>query len=132
MPASVTQKFGNSKREMSSLVQKTWIRQGSHVGRPRKKTTVLAETAHRMTVLRVYLGLPTQSAMAHFLGISTSRWNNVEGRTPVSGAIMDMLVRKIPGLTSDWIRYGNEAGLPMRLVEMLRAADEKVQAGEFS
>ena len=54
-----------------------------------------------------------------FLDISPQRWHHFERGQPLSGAVTDMLVRKIPGMTSDWLKYGNPDGLSVQLYRQL-------------
>jgi hypothetical protein len=79
--------------------------------------------ARRMRRLRLVMGYNVAAKFAtEFLEMSPQRWNNFErGVQPISNTVADMLIRKIPGLTSDWLRYGNPNGLS---VQMHRQLDE--------
>lgn len=77
-------------------------------------------TAHRVRQLRLVLGYNVAADFARdVLGISPSRWNNFERGYRLSNEIVDLLVERVPGLTSDWLRYGKPDGLPVSLYRQL-------------
>jgi hypothetical protein len=78
--------------------------------------------AERVIHLRKVLGYPTSNSFAVFLGVSPTRWNNVENGTPLSRDLVFRLVRAIPGLTSDWLYFGNSDGMPFELARRLGVA----------
>ena len=65
----------------------------------------------RMKNLRLQLGYPKPGKFAQMLGISISRWTNVEGGHPLTHAVAVILKGKIPGLTYDYIYDGETATL---------------------
>jgi hypothetical protein len=83
--------------------------------------------AARMRLLRAALGHQTQTAMAVWLDVEIARWNNVERGYPVGRGLAEILVRKVPGLTFDWIYNGRPDGLPMRLFKSLEDAERAEQ-----
>lgn len=72
-------------------------------------------TKLRLQIVRQFVAGDNQSKFAADLGISPNRWNNFERGSPLSKEIAFRLVRKIPGLTLDWLYLGIEDGLPTRL-----------------
>lgn len=54
-----------------------------------------------------------------YLKISEQRWNNVERGLPISKELALTLVRKCPGVTTDWIFNGKLDGLPVHLQRAL-------------
>jgi hypothetical protein len=72
--------------------------------------------------LRLALGFETQSAMAAHLGMEAPRWNNLERGYPLGMSAALLIVRKVPGLTIDWLVIGREAGLSVDLHQRLSAA----------
>lgn len=76
-------------------------------------------SALRMQRLREAMGFQEQTAWARHLGIQVARWNNVEGRMPVSIEVALILVNKYPGLTLDWIYRGSVAGLTVDMATKL-------------
>lgn len=78
-----------------------------------------AESASRMVRLREFMGYEQSAAFAAFLGMSPQRWNNLENGFPVSKAVAFLLVRKVPGLTTDWVWFGKVEGLPVQLAREL-------------
>lgn len=83
-----------------------------------------------MRRLRVAVAGGSHGAITRFateLGIGVSRWHNVEHGAPVSYALADMLVKRFPGLTLDWIYYGRRAGMSVDMASLLGEL-EKPQA----
>lgn len=76
-------------------------------------------SAQRVKRLREYLGYQSQAGFAVFLDISRKRWNNVENGFPISKDIANILCRKVPGLTLDYLHNGNLSGLPYALAQAL-------------
>lgn len=75
--------------------------------------------AERLVRLREAFGYPTASAFSQFLEIGQQRWANYENGFPLSREIVFLLVRSIPGLTSDWLYFGKSDGLPVDLARRL-------------
>lgn len=69
----------------------------------------------RLERLRLYHGYKTQVAFANWLGVSPTRWNNYERGIPLTRPIEDLLVKRTPGLSVDWLRNGNRNGLSVEL-----------------
>lgn len=80
--------------------------------------------ADRATRLRKACNYDTQVAFADFLGVSTQRWNNVEVGFPIRTDMAILLVRKVPGLTLDWLYLGKPDGLPLELARRLGEVPE--------
>jgi hypothetical protein len=77
-----------------------------------------------MRKLRRALGYYHASTFASFLGIDANRWTNVENGFPLSKELAFLLVRKIPGLTLEWIYFGRiETSLSIGLARKLAAVD---------
>lgn len=82
--------------------------------------------AERLERLRKVLEFPTQTAFAEFLGWnSVSRYNNILLGSPLSRMAADDMVRKIPGITPDWLRYGDPSGLSVDMQRKLRPSGRK-------
>ena len=75
--------------------------------------------ALRMKALREAMGYPTGSGFAAFLNVSVQRWNNVETGFPLGNQLAFLLVKKVPGLTLDWLYLGKPDGLPLELARRL-------------
>lgn len=65
------------------------------------------------------MGYETATAWAAFLGVSDQRWNNLETGLPLSKDMAFKLVQRVPGLTTDWLWFGNAGGLPVDLARRL-------------
>jgi len=76
-------------------------------------------TSLRMRRLRERLGYRKVSCFARYLGVSPARWSNVEKNFVVSREVADLLCKKVPGLTRDWIYDGNSRGLSVNVARLL-------------
>lgn len=77
------------------------------------------DQAKRLELLREVLGYKTQAAFADFLGVSPQRWNNYVIGLPLPRDMALHLVRKVPGLTTDWLFMGRPEGLSYQLARKL-------------
>ncbi len=84
-----------------------------------------SEVARRLVMLRQAVAGDSQTAFANQVGIEVKRWNNFERSKPLSKDAAFILVRKIHGLTLDWLFLGVEDGLTVKLQ---RALDEAGKA----
>ncbi len=82
------------------------------------------EAATRLVALRLALTGENQTRFAARVGFEVKRWNNFERGLPLSKEAAIQLVKRIPGLTLDWLFLGREDGLPVKLQR------ELVEAGK--
>ena len=95
---------------------------------PKKESKENSEDASlRMQAVRYWRTQDNQVAFARLINVEPKRWNNVERGAPVSKDMAFLLVRKFAGLTTDWIFFGKEDGLPMRIQAELADALGKVR-----
>ena len=73
----------------------------------------------RLRHLRQALNYRHGNTFAAFLGIPATRWNNLENGYPLSKEVAFLLVRKVSGLSLDWLYFGKTDGLSMRLGQRL-------------
>ena len=73
----------------------------------------------RLRHLRRSLNYQHANTFAHSLGISDNRWRNLENGYPLGKEVAFLLVQKIPGLSLDWLYYGRNEGLSIRLGQRL-------------
>ena len=78
--------------------------------------------------LRHLVAGDNQTKFAAMIGLEVKRWNNFERGKPLSKEVAFILVRKIPGLTTDWLWLGNESGLPLKLQRELEEAGKATTA----
>lgn len=69
-----------------------------------------------------------QRQFATWLGVTYQRWNNVESGMPLGKDLAGILIRKIPGLSSDWLFYGRYGG-NFELLQRLSEAEENAKTG---
>jgi hypothetical protein len=69
-------------------------------------------------IRRIQEALGYESATA--LVVSTSRLGNVTGGSALSRDLAFKLVKKVPGLTLDWLYFGKPDGLPLGLAKRLK------------
>ncbi len=83
----------------------------------------------RLKLLREVLGYISGAGFAAFLGISPQRWNNFEVGKPLSKDVALKLVRKVPGISLDWLYRGRAEALSFemarKLGEFARPAERK-------
>jgi transcriptional regulator with XRE-family HTH domain len=81
-------------------------------------------TALRLKRLRTAKGFNSGAEFARFLGVSKARWNNFERGFPMPREMIELLCKdKIPGLTSDWLYWGDAGGLSVELARQLGELD---------
>lgn len=73
----------------------------------------------RLKLLRKTLGYGTAMAFAEFLQIGYTTYHPFEKGKPLSREAAFHLVRKIPGLSLDWLYFGRPQGLPLELARRL-------------
>ena len=88
------------------------------MGRRSLLTDELRKSADRMRRLREVFAV-SQGQFAKRFGFSRNQWNNFESGMPVGHQAGVRLVKAIPGLTLDWIYFGNPAGLTVQMAEFL-------------
>jgi hypothetical protein len=80
--------------------------------------------SRRLKLLREAMHFSTAASFAAYLGISDRRWNNFEVGKPLSREVAMLIVRKIPGISLDWLYRGRQEGLSfemgVRLGEVVR------------
>jgi DNA-binding XRE family transcriptional regulator len=85
--------------------------------------TLKTEPVHvRVKRLREALGLHSQQAMAAHIGIGGNRWNNVERGLPLSHELAVLVCQRIPGMTLDWLYFGQTGGLSLNMARLLGEA----------
>jgi hypothetical protein len=95
-----------------------------------KRDSENAEIARRLATLRRVISGDNQTAFARQLGIEVKRWNNFERGLPLSKDVAFLLVKKIPGLTLDWLWLGVESGLPIALQRELAEAGKALTSAK--
>jgi hypothetical protein len=75
--------------------------------------------SERLKRLRLAYGFETSTAFAAFLDIGFQRWNAFENGAPLSREVAFLLVRKISGLSLDWLYFGKTEALPLELARRL-------------
>jgi hypothetical protein len=66
-----------------------------------------------------------QRQFAAWLGVGYQRWNNVENGGALGRDLAAILVKRIPGLTLDWLYLGRISGLHFELAQRLSEAEGK-------
>lgn len=97
-------------------------------GMPRTKQTPHGPEAERLRILITAVGSPTDAAFARRVGITTTRLSNVLGGSPIGRDMAHKLVKKIPGLSVDWLWFGNRSALSYDLGRRLDEAAEALEA----
>jgi hypothetical protein len=85
--------------------------------------------ARRLRILRHHIAGSEQGSQLRFatqMGIEYRRWNNFERGYPLNREIAVALIRKVHGLTLDWLYLGREDGLSIGLHRELTEAGKAV------
>lgn len=77
----------------------------------------------RLQVVRALIAGDNQAEFARQLGVSRTRWNNIECGFPMSMQMAYMLTNLVPGLTIEWLTEGRDGYLPAALRTRLREAE---------
>ena len=75
--------------------------------------------ADRLIRLRKAFGYETAQAFATFLGVSKQRWGHCERGLPLGIELAQLVVRKLPGVTLDYLYFGKPDGLSVELARRL-------------
>lgn len=99
--------------------QKSWItaKSGAMKSRSRNNHSEpdLDTQQGRATAIRLLHGHRSQISFARFLGVGYTAWNNFERGFPLSKSVEDKLTGATPGLSVDWLRYGDRRTLSFDL-----------------
>ena len=77
----------------------------------------------RLRLLRLAENCNSAKEFAQKLGVSQSRYGNIEAGSSLSIQIAQSIIRVVPGCSLDWLYNGVENGLSVYLRERLRAAE---------
>ncbi len=92
------------------------------VGRPATKPERREEVpgqGERLVRLRKAYGYETTTAFALFLEIAITTYSGFENGLPLSRQAAFKIVRKIPGITLDWLYFDKPDGLPLDVARRL-------------
>jgi transcriptional regulator with XRE-family HTH domain len=78
-----------------------------------------ADTAIRIRALRRASQWPDRQSFSKNIGISDNTRANIENGLPLSNGTIDLIVRKLPWISSDWLRYGREDALSAAVSQRL-------------
>lgn len=68
----------------------------------------------------------TQTAFAVAMGLDVKRWNNYLRGYSLPREAAEILIKKIPGVTYNWLWHGAMDGVPMVLQAELEAAGKRI------
>ena len=110
---------------LESLTEAPSLAMAKKVSKSTKREPVdeLPGQSERLKRLRTAHGFATSTAFAAFLDVSVQRWNAFENGAPLSREVAFLLVRKISGLSLDWLYFGKTEGLPLELARRLGVLD---------
>lgn len=81
------------------------------------------DRAERLVALRKAFHYETASSFAAFLDVSKQRWGHVERGLPLGIDLAQLVVRKLPGVTLDYLYFGKGEGLSVELARRLGVLD---------
>ena len=74
----------------------------------------------------------SQTAFAAKIGIEVKRWNNYLRGSPLPREGAEVLVRRFPGISYEWLWHGKLDAVPMRLQAELEAAGKRITSAPVS
>jgi hypothetical protein len=77
--------------------------------------------------LRTSILRESATAFARRLNISAARLSNIEVGSPLSIDVAHKIRAAVPGMTLDWLYYGDERALPISMVDQLRIRAEPTE-----
>ncbi|MET4238560.1 helix-turn-helix transcriptional regulator [Bradyrhizobium sp. RT10b] len=77
----------------------------------------------RLRTLRIAEGYETALSFANHLGISPARYGNIEAGSNLSIEVAQLIVKKVPGASLDWLYNGKEEALPLGLRQRLGSVE---------
>jgi transcriptional regulator with XRE-family HTH domain len=77
------------------------------------------EVADRVRRVQRHLGYETDEEFARALGVTKQRINNVLRGSALGRDLAVKMVRRVPGLSVDWLWFGNASGMPVGLATEL-------------
>lgn len=84
-----------------------------------------APTAQRMRRLRELMVsrgvVKNQAGFARFIGTLPSQLNMIEKGMPISKSVAFSIVKKIPGVTLEWLWFGESRGLTVEMCAQLES-----------
>jgi hypothetical protein len=83
-----------------------------------------AEVGRRVTRLWKRLGYDSSAEFARKMKIDPRRLNNVEVGFPLGKDLAFTLRQAVPGLTTDWLWFGDPAKLSLELAELLEGPEQ--------
>lgn len=87
-------------------------------------------TAVRLRLLRSAIYSENTTAFAVRIGISVQRLNNMENGFPLSLDVAKKIRATVPGITTDWLYFGDERALPVEMMTKLRARAAELPAAD--
>lgn len=92
------------------------------------------DPSERIKLLQIIAGYGTQhgaqKAFADFLGISPQRLQTYRSGMPFGPTIIETIQEKFPGLSQNWIRFGQVDGLTVVWLHQLERASEILRSYE--
>jgi hypothetical protein len=93
----------------------------------RRTSRAISPTAARLRLLRTSILGESATAFARRLNISVNRLSNLEIASPLSIDVAHKIRAAVPGITLDWLYYGDERALPISVVDQLRTRAEPTE-----
>ena len=85
----------------------------------KRNKSPLSTEATRARRIRVVAGFGKSKDFAQYLGISETRWNNIENGQRISYDVFEKVRQKIPGVSVDYFWFGDTDKLSVELARKL-------------
>lgn len=70
-----------------------------------------------------------QTRFAAFIDIPYTTWNNYENGFPIKPRVLERVIAKFPGVTSDWVYSGRESTLSVEIAQRLASSAARREVG---
>jgi hypothetical protein len=80
----------------------------------------------RLVVIRTHVSGSNQAAFARTLGISPTRWNNIERGFPLTLNLLFLLTKTVPGLTPEYVTHGSLERMQSILKRQLSTLEDEL------
>lgn len=112
----------DSPESVRAAFSATMVKTGRPTARPQRVEAIPGQT-ERLKALRAAYGYSEAAAFARFLDIPAQTYNPFENGARLSLPAALQIVRRIPGMTLDYLYFGKPDGLTLDLARRLGLLD---------
>ena len=79
----------------------------------------------RIRMIRKLCGHMSQTDFARYIDVAYKKWNHYERGYPIPRETAFKLYRKVPGISTDWIWFGDTSGLTVARLQQIEALERE-------